>query len=124
MFNLKTITSAVTAAVLVSGIGLAVAQTEDQPATDPKPAMPLASEETPPATPAVDQTAMPAADVNAQQPADDPSRSPPPADPTAPLPAQDPAQTQQTTPAAQPAPDTSTAPAYQSKQPAPRADRN
>ena len=116
MFNLKTITSAVTAAVLVSGIGLAVAQTEDQPATDPKPAMPLASEETPPA----DQSVMPAADANAQQPADDPAKTAPPATDTT---AQSSAPQQPApTPAAQ---DSMTTPSYTpSTQPAPRADRN
>lgn len=111
MSKIKTITSAVTAVVLVSGIGLAVAQSKEQPA---QPAtMTQATDQA-----QADPNAMPA-DTTAQQPAD-PSQqqtTPPPADPmtqnSTPLPAD-----QTTTPAVQ----DSTIPA--STEPAPRADRN
>jgi hypothetical protein len=119
MSHLKTVTSAVTAVLLVSGIGLAVAQSEDslpvtQPATMTQPA-----DQAP-----VDSTAMPLNDTTAQQQPADPTRSQPPADPTAPLPAQDPAQMQATQPAQDSSMPSST-PSYDAaSEPAPRADRN
>ena len=67
MPNLKTLTSAITAAVLVSGIGIAVAQSEETPpATEPS-----SSTMTTPATDQsqADPNAMPA-ETPAQQPAD------------------------------------------------------
>lgn len=104
MSKIKTVTSALTAAFLVSGIGFAVAQTQDQPQTEPMTTTALPSEQTP-----ADPNALPQADLNAQQT----QPAVPPADTTAPLPAQsDTAMT----------PDTTTSDT--SYEPAPRADRN
>lgn len=111
MSTLKTATSALTAAVLVSSIGFAWAQTDEQPA-QPADVMtaPMPSEETPAdpnALPPVDNTT--ANTMQQQQQADDPARTPTPADTTtAPLP-------QETQPAVTPEP---------AAEPAPRADRN
>lgn len=94
MSNLKTATSALTAAVLVTGIGLAWAQSDEQTQpTEPLTAATAAPSEQTPADPnaltAVDTTAADrAATVDmTQQPmsADDPARTAPPVDTTAPL---------------------------------------
>lgn len=119
MSNLKTVTSALTAAVLVTSIGLAWAQTDEQTQpTDPMAAATASptSEQTP-----ADPNALPV-DTTVQMPADDPARATPPVDTTAPLPA-DPAVPSTTTPAASidTTPTTPASPAYE---PAPRADRN
>lgn len=127
MSKLKTVTSAVTAVLLVSGIGLAVAQSEDTPAVQQPATMTQATDQA-----AADPNAAPMTNTTAQQPADDPTRSQPPADPTAPLPAQDPAQIQAqpqgTTAMPANAPTSPAAPTTQaydsSAEPAPRADRN
>jgi hypothetical protein len=129
MSTLKTATSALTAAVLVTGIGLAWAQTEDQTQpTDPMAAATASptSEQTP-----ADPNAIQPVDNNLQQqPVDDPARATPPADTTAPLPSDSTAATTANTTAATPTPDNSymapaatTAP-QSSYEPAPRADRN
>lgn len=115
MSTVKTATSVLTAAVLVTSIGLAFAQSEETPAAPPieqTTVTPLTAEQT---TPAADPTAMPLqSNAAVQQPAEDPSRTtPPPAEP-AQTPAQQPA-TQSTAPM-------TPAPAY--REPAPRADRN
>ena len=112
MSRIKTVTSALTAAFLVSGIGFAVAQSEDQQPAEPMTATALPSEETP-----ADLNAMPV-DATAQQ---QPAEQAPAAD--QPLPAQ-PADTT-TPPAADtsiPAATTTAEPSY--SEPAPRADRN
>ena len=120
MSTLKTVTSALTAAILVSGIGLAVAQTEDQKQpTEPVAAATAAplSEQTPAdpnAAPAVDTTA---AMAEQQQPADDPAKVTPPVDSTAAMPSTTTTDTTTTT--------TTTTPSYdQPATPAPRADRH
>jgi hypothetical protein len=130
MSTLKTATSALTAAVLVTGIGLAWAQTEDQTQpTDPMAAATASptSEQTP-----ADPNAIQPVDnsLQQQQPVDDPARATPPADTTAPLPSDSTAATTANTTAATPTPDNSymapaatTAP-QSSYEPAPRADRN
>lgn len=126
MSTIKTVTSALTAAVLVTSIGLAVAQTEDQQQpTDPVAASTAAplSEQTPadPNAAPVDANAMPAdtTTVAADQPApaDDPAKVNPPVDSTAaPLPSS--TSTDMTT-------TTTPSPSYdQSATPAPRADRH
>ena len=130
MSTLKTATSALTAAVLVTSIGLAWAQTEDKPQNQPTEPMAAAtaaptSEQTP-----ADPNALPATDSTLQQqqqpmPAvDDPARTTPPVDnsTTAPLPSDSRSSTtdsnyNSTTPATTPEPSTS-------YKPAPRADRN
>lgn len=106
MPTLKTVTSAMTAAVLVTGIGLAVAQTDTQnQPTDPMAAATAkpTSEQTPadPNAPATDATmAAQAQAQQQQQPAYDPSRTTPPADgTTAPLPQDSTAATPSTAPA-------------------------
>jgi hypothetical protein len=124
MSNLKTVTSALTAAVLVTSIGLAWAQTDEQTQpTDPMAAATASptSEQTP-----ADPNALPA-DTTVQMPADDPARATPPVDTTAPLPADtttpsttDRSYNSTNTPAA--TMDT-TAP-NSTYEPAPRADRN
>ncbi|WP_422010628.1 hypothetical protein [Roseateles sp.] len=120
MSHLKTVTSAVTAVFLVSGIGLAVAQSEDTPPVQQPSTMTQATDQAP-----ADPTAMPLNDTTAQQQPADPTRSQPPADPTAPLPAQDPAQMQATPPAQDSSTMPSSAPSYDAaSEPAPRADRN
>ncbi len=126
MSNLKTATSALTAALLVTGIGLAVAQTDDQQqpadpmtaATAATPTMPTTiSEQTP-----ADPNAVPPADNTAQI-----QQQTPQVDPAAPLPSTTPGQSatdnSYPTPATTttPAPSPSPAPSYE---PAPRADRN
>ena len=127
MSTIKTLTAAVTAAALVSGIGLAVAQSEETPAAPPVEqtvAAPLPADQTPPADPAV----MPQeSNAALQQPADDPNRVTPPA--VEPSTAQIPPQPVDNT-VAKPATQidnssmntTTTTPAYTA--PAPRADRN
>jgi hypothetical protein len=114
MSALKTATSALTAVALVSGIGFAWAQADEQPvqpADIPAAAMP--SEETP-----ADPNALPPVDntmadrMQPQQQADDPARVTPPADSTTTALPQD----SHSQPAA-PLPATSA-------EPAPRADRN
>ena len=120
MSTLKTATSALTAAVLVTGIGLAWAQTEDQPQnqpTEPTAAATAApiSEQTP-----ADPNALPPTDSSMQQqqpmPAvDDPARTTPPVDNSAaPLPSD--SSYNSSTPA--------TPESSKSDTPAPRADRN
>lgn len=126
MSAIKTATSALTAAVLVTGIGLAWAQTEDQQQpTDPVAASTAAplSEQTPAdpnAAPADPNAAMPADSAAAiaeqQPPADDPARVTPPVDSTAALPSDTTTTTTTTT--------TTPSPSYDSTAPAPRADRN
>lgn len=117
MSKLKTATSALTAAALISGIGFAWAQTDDQvqPA-DPMvaaTAQPI-SEQTP-----ADPNAVTPVDSTAQvMPADDPARTTPPVDSTAPM-TSDTMSNSNTTAAS---PDmTTTSSTYE---PAPRADRN
>jgi hypothetical protein len=129
MSAIKTATSALTAAVLVTSIGLAWAQTEDQnQPTDPVAAATAAplSEQTPAdpnAAPADPNAVMPAestaAVVDQPLPADDPARVTPPVDSTAALPSTTTTDTTTTT--------TTTAtpsPSYEPAAPAPRADRN
>jgi hypothetical protein len=125
MSTLKTATSALTAAVLVTSIGLAFAQTEDQPQQQ-QPAEPTAmaaattSEQTPadPNAAPVDANAMPADSTLAQQqPADDPAKVTPPVDSTAAQPS--------TTATDATTSTTTTSPSYdQPATPAPRADRH
>lgn len=106
MSTLKTVTSALTAAVLVTGIGIAVAQTDDSSQTasaDASTVTTMPSEQTP-----ADPNAMPA-QTPAQQPTDDPAKMNPAVDTTA-----APATTTETTPSAYDEPAT----------PAPRADRH
>lgn len=115
MSKIKTATSALTAALLVSGIGFAVAQTQDQPQTEPMTTTALPSEQTP-----ADPNAMPQADLNAQQtqpPVTEPAV--PPANTTAPMPAQ--SDTAMTPDISAPAATTTSDTSYE---PAPRADRN
>ena len=124
MSTLKTVTSAMTAAVLVTGIGLAFAQTEDQR----QPADPMVAATASPTseqTPA-DPNALPPTDSAAQQqqqpqqPPADPAQATPPVDSTtAPLPSAQDATPPATTPSTTPA-----MPADQPTPPAPRADRN
>ncbi len=117
MSHLKTVTTALTAAVLVGGIGLAFAQSDEQnPPAEPMAAATPAptSEQTP-----ADPNAMPAADTTAQMPqqtpADDPARTTPPVDTTAtPLPSDTPTASD----------NTYRAPTTSGEEPAPRADRN
>lgn len=117
MSHLKTATSALTAALLVTGIGLAVAQTDEpqQPADPTVAATPAPlSEQTP-------------ADPNALPPADDTAQMQPPQTPPAvePAPATMPAQPamDNTYPSANV---TTAAPGSSGvgSEPAPRADRN
>ena len=105
MSHLKTATTALTAAVLVGGIGLAFAQSQDpSPPAEPMTAAPAAtvSEQTP-----ADPNAPPPADASKQMPqqtpaADDPARTASPPDTTVSMPSEPPA----------------------AGEPAPRADRN
>ncbi|MGM9481910.1 hypothetical protein ACS5PN_12060 [Roseateles sp. NT4] len=126
MSTLKTVTSALTAVVLVSGIGLAVAQTEDQKQpTDPVAASTAAplSEQTPadPNAAPADVNAMPTDSTAAVQqpaPADDPAKVTPPVDSTAATPTTTTTDTTTTT-------TTTPSPSYdQPATPAPRADRH
>ena len=118
MSTIKTLTSAATAIALVSGIGLAVAQSEEQPAQPAQATMTQATDQAvnDPNAPLPDTTT--AAATQQQQPA--------PADPSLQQPAQ-PASAS-TYPAQDNSTATSSAPAdqssYQSTEPAPRADRN
>lgn len=113
MSTLKTLTSAVTAVALVTGIGLAFAQSEDQPAAEPKAAL---SEQTP-ADPNAAMTAQPS--DTAQQPADQAQQqTTPPADSSQQQPAM-PADSY-AKPATQ---DSMPAPAA-APEPKPKADRN
>jgi len=126
MSTLKTATSALTAAVLVTSIGLAFAQTEDQPQqqpAEPTAAAPATLSEQTPADPnaaPVDANAMPADSTNtAQQPADDPAKVTPPVDSTAATPSTTTTDTTATTTT------TTTSPSYdQPVTPAPRRDRH
>ncbi|MFT7775917.1 hypothetical protein [Roseateles sp.] len=116
MSHLKTATTALTAAVLVGGIGLAFAQSDDQN----QPAEPMTAATASPTseqTPA-DPNALPTADTTTQMPqqmpADDPARTAPPVDTTTtPLPSDTPA-----------ASDNSYRTPAPAAEPAPRADRN
>lgn len=118
MSKLKTATSALTAAALISGIGFAWAQTEDQV----QPADPMVaatadpiSEQTP-----ADPNAVTPVDSTAQvMPADDPARTNPPVDSTVPLTSD--TTTSNTTAVS---PDTSATTTSSTYEPAPRADRN
>lgn len=127
MSRIKTATTALTAAVLVTGIGLAVAQTDDQN----QPAEPMAaataspiSEQTPADPNAqvqqaqqVDTTAAPMTQQT-PPPVDNTTRTTPPMDSTTALPSETPMRS---------ANDTTTRPTTDSTgsyQPAPRADRN
>lgn len=104
MSTLKTLTSVATAAVLVTGIGMAFAQSEETPPVQPAPAMPLASDQASPADP----SAMPQSDAASQQ--QTPANPATPSDPLA-------------KPAAQH--DMPTPPAVAPRhEPAPKADRN
>lgn len=124
MSNLKTVTSALTAAVLVTSIGLAWAQTDDQnQPTDPMAAATASptSEQTP-----ADPNALPV-DTTVQMPADNPARATPPVDTTAPLPAD--TATRSTTDRSynstnMPASTMDTTAPSTTYEPAPRADRN
>lgn len=83
MSTIKTITTTLTAAALVTGIGLAWAQTDDrsQPANTPTATGAMPSTQTP-----ADSTTTPSP-MQQQTPATDPSRTTPPVDSTAtPLP--------------------------------------
>ena len=125
MSNLKTVTSALTAAVLVTSIGLAWAQTDDQTQpTDPMAAATASptSEQTP-----ADPNAMPADTTAQQMPANDPARTMPSVDSTTPLPS-DPA-VRSTTDRSynstnMPAATIDTTAPSSTYEPAPRADRN
>jgi len=127
MSTLKTATSALTAAVLLTGIGLAFAQTEDQQQpTNPVAATAAPSEQTPadPNAAPVDANAMPADSTAAmaQQPApaDDPAKVTPPVDSTAAMPSTTTTDTTTSTTTT-----TTPSPAYQQPAtPAPRADRH
>ncbi|KQW46614.1 MULTISPECIES: hypothetical protein [unclassified Roseateles] len=87
MSKLKTATSALTAAVLVTGIGLAWAQTDEQvQPTEPMTA--ATAEPISEQTPADPNAVTPVDSTTAAQqamPADDPARTTPPVDSTAPL---------------------------------------
>jgi hypothetical protein len=112
MPTLKTLTSAVTAVALVTGIGLAFAQSEDQPAA-PKPAL---SEQTP-ADPSATTTAQPS--DTAQQPADQAQTQSPPATDSSQQPAMPAQGDSYTKPATQ-----DSMPAAPAAEPKPKADRN
>ncbi|MDR7270542.1 putative membrane protein [Pelomonas saccharophila] len=124
MSTLKTATSALTAAVLVTSIGLAFAQTEDQPQqqpAEPTTAAVMPSEQTPadPNAAPADVNTMPADSTAAmQQPADDPAKVTPPVDSTA-------ASSTTTTTDTTTTTTTTPSPSYdQPATPAPRADRH
>ncbi len=107
MSRIKTATTALTAAFLVSGIGFAVAQSEDQPQTEPMTTTALPSEETPadPNAAPLGTTAQQDQQLQQQQPPVD-----------QPMPAQPAADTSMSSAA------TAVDPGY--TEPAPRADRN
>lgn len=134
MSNLKTANSALTAAILVTGISLAFAQTEDQQPANP---MVAATAATPAVTPSeqtpADPNALPPAETTVQlqqqQPAvNDPARATAPVDPTAPLPsdtmARPASDNSYPTPTATSTTTTTTPAASPRYEPAPRADRN
>jgi hypothetical protein len=114
MSRIKTATTALTAAFLVSGIGFAVAQSEDQPQTEPMTTTALPSEQTPadPNAAPMDTTAQQDQQLQQQQPPVDQPMPTQPADTTTTT-ATDPS-----IPAATTTSDSSYA------EPAPRADRN
>ncbi|MDR7333376.1 hypothetical protein [Roseateles asaccharophilus] len=114
MSRIKTVTSALTAAFLVSGIGFAVAQSEDQPQTEPMSTTALPSEQTPadPNAAPVDTTAQQDQQLQQQQPPVD-----------QPMPAQ-PADTTTTTATDPSIPAATTTSDTSYTEPAPRADRN
>jgi hypothetical protein len=114
MSTIKTITSAVTAAVLVTGIGLAWAQAEDQSQSTNSTtaaAAPGISEQTP-----ADPNAAPLTDNAAAMPQQGAVTNPPAVDGTTPAPLSSDANSQ--------APLSTTASTTPSYEPAPRADRN
>jgi hypothetical protein len=125
MSTIKTATTALTAALLVSGIGLAWAQTEDaqQPSEPTTPVAAMPSEQTP-----ADPNAVPLTDNSAAMPAQQTAPTNPPAvDGTTPAPLSSDANSQapQSTTATM---DNSTSvtpmPDASRDEPAPRADRN
>lgn len=121
MSALKTATSALTAAVLVTSIGLAFAQTEDrspQQSAAPVAATPAVPSEETPADPnavAVNPNTVQAADGNAMAAQQEPAT--PPADTTVPLPSASATDSASTTTTPSPAPSTR-------HEPAPRRDRH
>lgn len=125
MSTIKTATSALTAALLVSGIGLAWAQTEDaQQAIEPTPAVSaMPSEQTP-----ADPNTVPLTDNSAATTAQQ-TTTPPAVDSTTPAPMSSDANSQapqSTTTAIDNSTTTTTTPAPEASayEPAPRADRN
>ncbi len=119
MSTIKTITSSLTAVALVSGIGLAWAQTSDQnQPTDPMQAATATpiSEQTP-----ADPNAAPQTDTTLTQQQTEPAT--PPADTTAPMP-QDSMAAQPQQPATTMDSAIQPTPADPVDEPAPRADRN
>jgi hypothetical protein len=121
MSRIKTVTSALTAAFLVSGIGFAVAQSEDQPQAEPMSTTALPSEQTPadPNAAPLDTTAQQDQQLQQQQP---PADQPMPAQPADTTPATTATTTATATDARIPAATTTVDPGY--TEPAPRADRN
>lgn len=122
MSTIKTLTSAATAIALVSGIGLAVAQSEEQPAQPAQATMTQATDQ------AVNDPNAPLPDTTAAAAAQQ-QQTPAPADPSMQQPAQPaPADANATYPAQDNSAATSSSPAdqssYQTTEPAPRADRN
>jgi hypothetical protein len=143
MNSTKFLTSAVTAIALVGGIGLAVAQSEDQPAqlekaqaTQPSDMNAQANPPADPTAPAADPAVVQPTSAPNMQPADAASAAPrtdatPPAYSATPLPSDDTATNAAnnaamngntaTTPTT-PMPDQSSTPSY--TEPAPKPDRN
>lgn len=124
MSTIKTVTSALTAAVLVTSIGLAFAQTEDQPQQQPTDPMAAATAATPSEQTPADPNAAPV-DPNAVAPVDSTAMTAqqqepatPPADTAAPLPSSTQTDTTTTTTTTTPSP------SYDATTPAPRADRH
>lgn len=112
MSTLKTVTSTLTAAALVTGISLAWAQSEPTPPADPMtPATALPLNEQSPADPAA-------------QPVDATMQQQQPADGSTPMPAEPARDSTPQPAAASPDMTTSTMPAEPAYEPAPRADRN
>ena len=135
MSRLKT-TTALTAALLVTGLGLAVAQTEDQ--NQPADPMTAATAATPSEQTPADPNAQPMQQVDPatqQMQQQTQSQTPPPVDTTTPLPSDNAARS--ATGSSYPSAQSTTAPMTDSKrtdgsnasygsgtEPAPRADRN
>jgi len=125
MSTIKTATTALTAALLVSGIGLAWAQTEgEQQATEPMtPVAAMPSEQTP-----ADPNAVPLPDDSAAMTAQQTGTTTPPAvDSTTPAPLSSDANSQapqSTTPAVDNSTSVTPTPEASRYEPAPRADRN